>query len=627
MFKNKLFIKILGIVTFSSLVLIFIGQNCSRQNFSDSEYDSPTRHSQQQDAITKVDTKSVLISTDGLDLNDENVMNKLVSKVESLDGEIKDILPTGQIESEFSSVEKARSVVLNNNTALQQLGASRNANDINHLEMSPRTTNLLNKKKELNGKKFDPKKYKLLDFEKLKSRNSSSNIEIEMIELNNIAKARIALSRSKKKASEKLLGFSSYDLSVMDQFPNIGDQKYIGSCATWSTGYYMNSFANATTAKANVKEANSPFLCSPSFLYPIINYGVDSGSLPNMSFDVQMKMGCASTSILDAYSMGIDFYDINFFPSTEAQIGGLNNRIKNYRAVANAVDGISDREMTSIKNAILNGHLLSIAIFVYPNFLSYPNDIDNESRASCQDGSVRNNTQVYSDTYNCFEDPEESILGGHAVTIVGFDDNMFYVSNGKTKKGAFKIANSWSTDWGSQGFFWVGYDLFRRDPLKNNEHALLFNYPIYVIDDIRMTPKVQFYLKSSVSYEPPSTSSALVSPGKISVKHNNVELPQIEFVRFWFDVTSGTIEITPPTKFEILTDLSKNFVPSKSIGANQIVVSSRFRNTNTRVDRLELFVFDTALNKFMKVDEKAQPSNGQILTDFVLSYPSFPAAR
>ncbi len=38
--------------------------------------------------------------------------------------------------------------------------------------------------------------------------------------------------------------------------------------------------------------------------------------------------------------------------------------------------------------------------------------------------------------------------GGHAMTIVGYDD---------TKK-AFKIANSWGTEWADAGFGWVGYD-------------------------------------------------------------------------------------------------------------------------------------------------------------------------
>jgi thiol-disulfide isomerase/thioredoxin len=41
-------------------------------------------------------------------------------------------------------------------------------------------------------------------------------------------------------------------------------------------------------------------------------------------------------------------------------------------------------------------------------------------------------------------------LAGHALTVVGFDDS----------KQAFKIRNSWSADWGDNGYGWIGYATF-----------------------------------------------------------------------------------------------------------------------------------------------------------------------
>jgi len=52
---------------------------------------------------------------------------------------------------------------------------------------------------------------------------------------------------------------------------------------------------------------------------------------------------------------------------------------------------------------------------------------------------------------------------GHAMAIVGYDDNICCDVNGNGKieeseKGAFKLANSWGNDYGDNGYIWVLYD-------------------------------------------------------------------------------------------------------------------------------------------------------------------------
>ncbi len=51
-------------------------------------------------------------------------------------------------------------------------------------------------------------------------------------------------------------------------------------------------------------------------------------------------------------------------------------------------------------------------------------------------------------------DPEENeqITDGHAMCLVGYDDNKF--------GGAFEVMNSWGTDFGDNGFIWIKYDDF-----------------------------------------------------------------------------------------------------------------------------------------------------------------------
>ncbi|MCP4573726.1 MAG: cysteine protease [bacterium] len=67
--------------------------------------------------------------------------------------------------------------------------------------------------------------------------------------------------------------------------------------------------------------------------------------------------------------------------------------------------------------------------------------------------------------------PTESVIGGHAVVAVGYDDNKKIKNprpGGKETKGAFLIRNSWGTNWGcvppdapqgtARGYGWLPYE-------------------------------------------------------------------------------------------------------------------------------------------------------------------------
>jgi len=53
------------------------------------------------------------------------------------------------------------------------------------------------------------------------------------------------------------------------------------------------------------------------------------------------------------------------------------------------------------------------------------------------------------DVWNPKEDPAGA-YGGHAMCVVGYDDNMH--------GGAFEIQNSWGLRWGNNGYIWIKYD-------------------------------------------------------------------------------------------------------------------------------------------------------------------------
>lgn len=52
--------------------------------------------------------------------------------------------------------------------------------------------------------------------------------------------------------------------------------------------------------------------------------------------------------------------------------------------------------------------------------------------------------------------PAGKALGGHAICVVGYDDDM--KANGHT--GYFEVRNSWGESWGDGGYCWIPYDFF-----------------------------------------------------------------------------------------------------------------------------------------------------------------------
>jgi hypothetical protein len=84
---------------------------------------------------------------------------------------------------------------------------------------------------------------------------------------------------------------------------------------------------------------------------------------------------------------------------------------------------------------------------------------DNEAiKNALQEGTVIAAMNVYDDFFSysggVYERTSDINWGGHAVEIIGYDDNI----PTSTGTGAWIAKNSWGTGWGEEGFFWIAYN-------------------------------------------------------------------------------------------------------------------------------------------------------------------------
>lgn len=114
-------------------------------------------------------------------------------------------------------------------------------------------------------------------------------------------------------------------------------------------------------------------------------------------------------------------YDITKFnikPPDECYISALEHTISEAENIHN--------DMTDMKNSLVNGYPFVVGIAIYKSF---------ESIIVSKNGMVP------------MPHSQDTLLGGHAVICVGYDDN----------KQVWIMRNSWGSNWGDKGYFYLPY--------------------------------------------------------------------------------------------------------------------------------------------------------------------------
>ena len=101
-------------------------------------------------------------------------------------------------------------------------------------------------------------------------------------------------------------------------------------------------------------------------------------------------------------------------------------------------------ELNAIKTCLSNGFPFIVGIEIYSSF---------ESQSVASSGIIP------------MPSPTDTLLGGHAVCIVGYDDS----------RSIFIGRNSWGKSWGDRGYFYIPYDYLTNATLSSDIWALIKN--------------------------------------------------------------------------------------------------------------------------------------------------------
>ena len=262
-------------------------------------------------------------------------------------------------------------------------------------------------------------------------------------------------------------------VDLSQRLPPMGDQGTYGTCVAWAAGYNVKSALNAIDKNLQTADLRTPARqTSPTDLFLAIPDNKKGSNCDGTSFepamDVMIRRGVANMEVAPYRNFGnCSQSNLN---AAWAQNAGTN-KVASYRKIENNVQ--------TFKSYLSQDKPILIGMLTAQNFMAWRGEDVFVSQGAANTGQH----------------------GRHAMAIVGYDDS-------KGPRGAFKLVNSWGTNWGADGFIWVDYNL-----CVSNEFlmmAFVVNNAAGEIDPNTIDPTVagDFNLMPYIEWDLPNESGS-----------------------------------------------------------------------------------------------------------------------
>lgn len=225
--------------------------------------------------------------------------------------------------------------------------------------------------------------------------------------------------------------------SIKGYAPAIGDQGMYGTCVGWATAYAGMTILENIALDRPGDSTNMEDCFSPQFIYDVSRFPWDTacseGLYTHEALENLKTIGIAKISEYDYVCRDvIEEYGIE----------------RTYEIATSSNNSIGEF-LSEVASRKLEGFIP----------LHGANLVDNVKYYLSQQKPVVVAVEMYSSiTHSMLTDVWSGEIdywpGGHALCVVGYDDNKY--------GGAFEILNSWGDDWGNDGYIWFRYTDFAK---------------------------------------------------------------------------------------------------------------------------------------------------------------------